>query len=88
MMKSLIPCRFLPHCESRGIKLLAEDIKFLEKYLRKVPLDLRRGVLTAYLDEFELGQGLVCKDAPDVLKQNKGRFRANVWLRTEGIARR
>ena len=80
----LIPPLFVPYCVGRGIKLLEGDLKFIEKHLRKVPSELHRDVLLKYIEKFEHGLGLVDCSAPECLKQNRGRFAANVWLRTEG----
>jgi hypothetical protein len=77
-----LPPKFMEYTERRGIKLLKDDIKFLEKCLRKTPSALHRDALLNYVREFELGMG-VCKN--NVAKMNSGRFRANTWMRTTGI---
>jgi len=78
---SNLPPRFLSYCESLGIKLLAGDVKFIEKILLKVPSRHHTDVLRQYIKEFEQGAGVVDINAPNVLKMNRGRFAANTWLR-------
>lgn len=74
-----LPPRFIPYCENRGIKLLPDDIKFIEKQLRRYPSERHRRILSDYLREFELGSTV---EGTETLKGNRGRFRANTWLRT------
>jgi len=75
----LIPPKFIPYCESRGIKLLKDDIRFIEKQLLKYPCELHRSILSDYLFEFELGSGFDENESL-ALRMNRGRFRANTWL--------
>lgn len=70
----MIPPKFRPYCESRGIEILPDDIRFIEKCLPKIHQDDRRNVLKRYCDiwAFEI------KEAQNA---NLGRLQANTYLR-------
>jgi hypothetical protein len=77
-MRSILPPKFIPYCESQGIKILPDDIRFIEKQLRRWPSERHRSILSDYLKEFELGSRV---DGSDAVRCNRGRFVANCWLR-------
>lgn len=77
-----LPTRFASYAESIGVLLTRDDVKYLEKQLRGLPSWRHRSILSDYLQQYELGMREEQK-AP--LKQNKGRFRANTWIREVGV---
>jgi len=69
--------KFTEYCEQNGIKLLREDMKYLRKMLDGLKIDLRKGVLMSYAQEWSLG---ISEESNVQLKQNSGRRRANLAL--------
>ncbi len=69
---------FKPFCESNGVHLMREDLKFIEKMLYKIPEERRKRVMKDYYNEWMSGIGS-CEIASQ--KQNLGRRRANNYLR-------
>ena len=77
----MIPPKFKSYCQSIGIILLPEDLRYLTEALRLIPFCDHRSVLKRYSDEWLHGQ----QDCEDNCKAvNVGRRRANIWLRKRG----
>lgn len=76
-----LPPRFIPYAESLGVRLLKDDLKFIEKTLSKCPQNRHRSILSDYLLEYTkvLGFEIERRDGP--AKHNKARYAANTWLR-------
>ena len=69
---------FQDFAKSKGIHLLKDDIVFIKKCLLLVPYNTRRSTLETYSSQWLSGIG--CSDIVH-LRQNKGRFKANTYLR-------
>lgn len=69
---------FNEYAEQLGMKLMREDIKFIQRLVFGMEKAYRREVLTKYA-------AIWCKardeEERSVAAQNSGRFAANVWLR-------
>lgn len=68
---------FKSYCENKNIKLLKDDILFIDRMLTNVHRDDFKAVLTAYAEKWLHGMGCVEKSS---LSQNLGRKIANSWL--------
>lgn len=69
---------FKPYCERNGVKLLRDDMKYIETQLIKVPENAQRKVMNEYLKKWQEG---IAKSKNSLLGQNFGRRMANLWLR-------
>ncbi len=69
---------FPNYAHSKGFELLHDDYKFIEESIKDMPENEQRLLVRRYLNEWLLGSK-DCDEAPQ--KQNKGRFRANTFLR-------
>lgn len=69
---------FNEYAEQRGMKLMREDVRFIQRLIFGMEKDHRRAVLTEYANIW-----ISTRDATErsVAAQNSGRFAANVWLR-------
>lgn len=78
---------FKDYCNQKGILLLRDDLKFIERMIKEIPADLHKTIMRDFVDEWCDGMG---RDAMSLLKQNLGRRQANIWLRvtTEKLKRR
>lgn len=67
---------FKAYCQRMGIKLLRDDIRYIENRLAKIPHDEHRRVMKEYtriwIEQLSLGNG-----------ESKGRCEANLYLRGE-----
>jgi hypothetical protein len=68
----------VPYFETQGIKLLKDDLKFIEKCLQKIPENFHRKVMRDYLRHWN---GDVAIERKNSIQDNLGRFRANSYLR-------
>lgn len=69
---------FQSHCESLGIKLLRDDIRYIKHQLLQIPQQLHKPTLKKYADIYL--EGIASCDSV-IRKQNAGRFLANSYLR-------
>ena len=69
---------FREYCESRGLDILRDDLKFIRVCLRMMPKNYRKSLLLLYVDKWLLG---TAGEENVHLKQNSGRLAANSWLR-------
>lgn len=69
---------FQQHCESLGIELLRDDIKFIKAQLLQIPQHLAKPTLKKYADTW-LSAMSQCDNV--TRKQNAGRLSANIFLR-------
>lgn len=83
-----LPPRFISYAESLGVKLLKDDIKFLEKQIIKYPSGLRRELLRDYLAEYVKVLGSESEGCTESNRQNRARFTTNTKLRKGELARR
>lgn len=65
---------FITHAQTRGVKLMRDDIVFIDRMLNGIPKNDFKQVLTRYLEEWIAGLG------KDTKMQGRGRRRANLWL--------
>ena len=68
---------FLDYCATKGINLLKEDIRFIEKLVRMFPADRHKSIMKRYCDEWELGLA-ECENASQ--RENFARRKANLYL--------
>jgi hypothetical protein len=74
----MIPIKFEPYCQSIGIVLLQEDLRYITEALRHIARNEHRSVLKRYTEEWVIG----VSECNDRCKEvNAGRYRANIWLR-------
>ena len=69
---------FQPYCERNGIKLLADDMRFIAKHLSYIPAERHKVVMMQYLDEWKAGMDGNCLP---LARMNTGRRAANAYLR-------
>lgn len=72
---------FRTFCESQGIQLLPDDLRFIRKSLQDMPKNLKRMAMEGYVRNFKAGIDL---EKSAFRKQNSGRFMANTFLRLIG----
>lgn len=67
-----------PYCERKGMRLLNDDFKFIERCLSYIPENAHRAIMRDYVKLYlsELQKGA---NAPSA--QNLARRKANTWLR-------
>lgn len=69
---------FKPYAATKGVRLLKDDILFIEKHIANMPQSCHKRVLRAYLQAWLNGEG----EATNVAnKENLGRKSANLFLR-------
>jgi|JI7StandDraft_1071085.scaffolds.fasta_scaffold11654_4 hypothetical protein len=68
---------FLDYCQRKGINLLKDDLKFIEKLLRLFPPDRQKSIMVRYCEEWHKGMA-ECENAAQ--SENFGRRRANLYL--------
>lgn len=78
MFKSWYHVKFKNYTGSINIQLLKDDFKFIERVLGKLPEITQRAALRKYCIEWQEGME---DELVDFRKQNKGRYRANCFLR-------
>jgi hypothetical protein len=78
MIKYLLLHKFKNYTRSINIQLLRDDFLFIDRVLGKFPENYQRAALRKYCMVWQEGM----TDEPvDFRKQNKGRYRANCFLR-------
>lgn len=77
---------FQSHCESLGIHLLKDDIRFIKSQLLQIPQQLHKPALQKYADIYL--EGMAQCDSV-IQKQNTGRRAANKFIQelVDGSAR-
>ncbi len=68
---------FKDYCTKRGIELLRDDLKFIEKKLYLIHSDLHKSIMGDFVEKWCEGMGYTEIDSQ---KQNLGRNKANLWL--------
>lgn len=68
-----------PHFESKGYKLLRDDMMFIEKCLSNIPTDKHRQVMRDY---FVLWDTTIARSQNADCTPLNARYEANVYLRT------
>lgn len=69
---------FQDYAKQKNMRILKDDMKFIEKCLRKLPQNEQREVMRAYCT---IWNAEVAGKNLNVPKQNYGRFKANCYLR-------
>lgn len=75
---------FETYCARVGIKLLRDDLRFIQEQLRRIPSDRHRAVMSGFTKEW-LRELQIDENSPQA--QNLGRRAANSWLRDTCCAR-
>jgi|HubBroStandDraft_2_1064218.scaffolds.fasta_scaffold26968_5 hypothetical protein len=72
--------KFKAWAKSQGVHLIHDDLVFIEKILHKLPQNLHRTLVRDFVYKWIEGMD---QDENSSQNQNKGRYKANFWLRNQ-----